>query len=176
MSYADARTPAQKAADLNGSRAFESQVHELLSRDPVISRTLSTTDLDFAVPRVVWVEVKEKRQRLNRKWVLHEGVPERDHFVLDELSLRKAVAAAPYCYFVLRDVPGGDRIFLASVFEVACGDRVRRLRSGKSKLILRLDQYRRVALPDLPEAIAVDIAHEPWKGSGALSQLTVPEI
>lgn len=162
-------------ADLSASKAFEQEVAGYLPSH-TISRTDSTTDLDFFIPGL-YIEVKEKRQALTKRWCLLDGVEERDLFVLDELSLRKALVHAPYSYFVLRDVPGGLRLFLASAMEVAVVRKERRNRIGKGKLILALNEFRQMeSLADIVPVITDDIASLRWKDSACWSAREVPQV
>jgi hypothetical protein len=168
------RTRAQMAHDFRASKAWEDEVQKHLP-GTAISRTDSTTELDYFVPGV-YIEAKEKRQPLGKRWHLLDGVEEQDLFVLDELSLRKGLLLMPYCWFVFHDCPM-DRLFVANVAEVAVADRVRRNRVGKGKLILSLRQFRRIAgLEDLLPVIEEDIRKMPWKQSGCLSLEVVPQI
>lgn len=168
------RTKAQMHADLNAARAWEAEVESHLP-SAVISRTNSTTELDFYIPGL-YIEAKEKRQKLTERWLLLSDVPERDHFVLDELSLRKALLHVPYSYFVLRDLPGGDRVFFASALDVAVSDRVRRNRVGKGKWILNLANYRPIPLAELYDAICSDVQAMAWKQSGCMSLGEVSQV
>lgn len=169
------RTAAQRQADFQNAKEFESEVAEKLG-DWIHTRFESTTDLDIWSPGY-YLDVKEKRQKLGARWHLLEGVPERDLFVIDELSIRKGLEKAPEAYFLIRDVPGG-RLFLTSVIHVAMGSRVRRNRIGKGKWIINLGEYRQIArVEDVPEIIRAELVSMPWRNSECLS-LTgeVPQI
>lgn len=164
-----------KSSDFANAAEFEGQVKNVLPPWH-IDESKSTTRLDFWVPGL-YVEVKEKRQKLTDRWHLIEGVAERDIFVLDELSLRKALEHYPAAYFVIRDVPGGDRVFLAGVWEVACVPRVRRDRGGKGKLLINLSEFRQLDSLDqiVPIAMA-DLAATAWRQSNCVSEQEVGQI
>lgn len=168
------RTRAQMAHDFARSKAFESEVERALP-GTTISRTDSNTELDWYIPPVV-LEAKEKRQKLTARWLLMDGIDEEDVFILDELSLRKGLLHAPYCWFVLRDLPQ-DRLFVANVMEIAVTEKVRRNRDGKGKLILNLRQFRRIeSLDGLMPLVEHDIRQQSWKQSACLSLEVVPQI
>jgi hypothetical protein len=163
------------AQDFNGSKEWEAQVATHLPAHTIV-RTDSTSELDFYLP-ALYVEAKEKRQKLNKRWHLLNDVEEPDLFVLDELSLRKALVHAPYSYFLLHDVPGGGRMFLASAVEVAVADRVRRNRVGKGKLILDLRSFRQIeGLEALMPTVTEDVTEQNWKRSECLSLTEIPQI
>lgn len=129
--------------DRNAAKAFEAEVGTWLG-EYKIERLDSKTETDFWVPGF-YVEVKEKRQPLSDVWPLPAGCLSEDAFILDELSVRRLCEKFPYAWFVLRDVPG-DRIFLASIAEIVCGDHVRLNRIGstdhkKGKWVIDLSQY-----------------------------------
>lgn len=168
------RTAAQRHADLTASKAWEKEVERALPAG-VIARTDSTTDLDFYIPGL-HIEAKEKRQKLTKRWWLVPNCAEEDLFVLDELSVRKALLHAPYSFFVLRDVPGG-RIFYASAIEVAMADRVRRNRMGKGKWILRVTQFRELpSLDQLYDRICAEVRDMRWKDSACWSLEEVEQV
>lgn len=161
------RTAFQRRHDLEQSREFEEEVLRHLPQH-TIARTDSTTELDFYLPGV-YLECKEKRQKLTKRWLLSDA-EEGDLFILDELSLRKALVHAPYSWFLLRDVPGGCRLFLASAMEVAVAEKVRRNRVGKGKLILELRQFRQIdSLDDVMPTIAEDVKSLSWKQSACMT-------
>lgn len=108
--------------DRLASIEFEETVRGWLG-DHVVSATNSTSKLDFHIPGIS-VEVKEKRQPLGGRWHLLPGVDERDLFVIDELSIRKALAHWPAAFFVIRDVPC-DRLFVAPIWLMVGVERVR---------------------------------------------------
>ena len=77
----------------------------------------STDELDWWMPGS-FVEVKAKNQPISNRWPLPCAEP--DAFILDELSVRKALAHFPHAYFVFLDHPL-QRVFVARVDEVICG-------------------------------------------------------
>ena len=171
MSYK--RTAYQRRNDFEESKEWEEEVRRHLP-DYAIVRTDSTTELDFFLPGL-YLEAKEKKQPLTKRWHLFDGVQDRDLFVLDELSLRKALVHAPYSYFVLRDIPGGERLFLASAVEVAVAEKIRRNRVGKGKLILDLRQFRQIESLDwIMPSVIEDVQRFAWKQSACMTR--GPEI
>lgn len=180
------RTEEQKSADYHNSKEFEQEVRAALQEslpwpDAVRDETKSNSRLDFWVPGY-FVEVKEKRQPLTERWTKHwPGLPERDMFILDELSLRRVLTHSgdktPNAYTLLRDLPGGDRMFLAGPMELAVVPRVRLMRQGKGKLIFNLNEFRRVQrITDLHELITTDLSLAPWKVSACLGQAGVEQV
>jgi hypothetical protein len=169
------RPEGAKVQDLAAAREYELQVADVLPHWR-IDETRATDRLDFWVPGF-FVEVKEKRQRLTDRWQLLPNHPERDLFVMDELTVRRALRHWPYVYFVIRDVPG-DRVFIASIAELIAVERVRRNRSGKGKWILDMTQFRRLpSLDQLTEFVMADLVDMPWKASHCLSPVdTIPQV
>lgn len=168
------RTSAQKLNDFHDARKFEEEVGEHLPEYKLADLTHNDR-LDFWVPGF-YVEVKEKKQRLTPRWHLLPGVPERDLFVMDELTVRRALRHFPEAYFLIRDVPE-NRLFIASITDFVVVERVRRNRGGKGKWIVNLQNFHRLAgLDDITEYVMADLVAMPWKKSEALSQLEVPQI
>ena len=112
----------------------------------------SPNDMDFTSHRMddrgdwaTWaVDVKEKMQPLSFRWKLWSR-PSADTFVLDELSIRKALQYGHCGWFVLHDVPL-ERWFVASAVEICMGDHVRVNRTGstgwsKGKWLIDLRQF-----------------------------------
>lgn len=167
------RPPGASQMDFANAAEFEAVVRSFL---PIylVDRSKSTTDLDFWIPPA-WIEVKEKRQPLTNRWHLLPGVPESDLFVLDELSLRKALKHGLEAYFVLRDVPG-DRIFLAAAWEVGCSSTTRVNRGGKGKLLLNLAEFRQVSLDRVMAEIQKDQVDCTWKRSDCVSQKEIEQV
>lgn len=170
------RTAEQRAHDRAASREFENHVAELMG-DWVHTEFESTTKLDIWIPGA-YLDIKEKRQPLTARWQLLDRVAERDLFVIDELSVRKALDHWPEAYFLLRDVPGGDRLFLTSIGHLVTSDRVRRDRAGKGKWIVNLNNFRPIArVEDVLEVVRSELVSMPWKQSPCLSlSEPVPQI
>ena len=129
-------------------------------------RTESSTELDFFIPCFV-VEVKEKRQKLNDRWW---GNLDREEnlFVMDELTVRKALKHYPYVWFVIRDVPA-DKVYVASISEILSADRHRFDRNGKGKWVLDTSWFDTIGdLSELMDFIKEDIATQTWKSSGCV--------
>lgn len=162
------RTTEQKQKDFQKAKEFEEKVEEALP-NARINATESSDELDFFVPWI-WVEAKEKRQRLTARWWLIEGTDEKDLFVVDELTVRRACKHFPWAYFILRDVPE-DRMFLVSIAELVTADRVRRNRVGKGKWILDTSQFRQLdSLDGLMGQVVEDLEKRVWRLSECLTQ------
>jgi len=164
------RRPGQSNIDLQNAKEFEDEVRRVLP-GYVHVRTESTVDLDFYIPPIV-VEVKEKRQKLTDRWLGNKPI-EDDLFVLDELTVRKALKHWPYVWFVLKDCPQ-ERIFLASISEVLSADRHRFNRSGKGKWVIDTSGFSTFPLEAIMDRIRVDIAMEEWKASCCV--VPAPEV
>lgn len=170
MKYA--RTASQRAGDKQAARASENLVGTWLGGYKIAS--LDANDrMDYWVPGV-YLDVKEKRQTLTSRWPLPEGCVEGNAFVLDELSIRRALEHHPHSYFVLHDLPY-DRWFLARADEVVCCEHTRVNREGatgvkKGKWVVDLTQFRLLDNPAeqlLPTILADQVAL-PWKQSACL--------
>lgn len=178
MSYA--RPPGAHAMDFANAREFEEQVGEWLGNFKV-GNLNSPTRLDWWKPGF-FLDVKEKRQKLGERWHVLPYVPEEFMFVLDELSVRRAAEYFPYAYFLIRDVPGGGRIYLARIDEVFCAERARLNRisdagNAKGKWVLDLRNFRLLTDPanQLLQTVMFDLTQMPWKDSQCLSMLPIPE-
>lgn len=176
-------TAGRAGSDFFNSDEFESEVGDWLG-EYKISHTDATDKLDYWIPGAM-VEVKEKRQKLSSRWTVRVAeAPEEDLFVIDELSVRRAMQHFPSAYFLIRDVPGGNRHFLARVDEVCAAERVRFNRtttkggSQKGKWLLSLQNFRLLEDPanELLPAILADQVSTPWKASHCLSRLIIPEV
>lgn len=170
MQYA--RRPGVSRSDFLNSKDYEEKVGTWLG-DFKISNLTSTEKLDWWVPGF-FIDVKERRQLLGVRWPLPEGCAHEDAMILDELSVRKAMAHFPHAYFLLRTLPE-DRVFLARVDEVICGDHVRVNRVGntgvaKGKWVINVAQFRQLDDPanELLPAVLADQVATPWKQSGCL--------
>lgn len=166
------------ASDFQNAKEFEEKVGEWLG-DWKVSNLDSTERLDWWVPGF-YVDVKEKRQKLSSRWHLIDS-PEQDMFVIDELSVRKAVKHYPHAYFLIRDVPC-DRFFLARVDEMFSAERGRLNRTGKTghqkgKWVVDLQNFRQLVNPELQlrPTIMHDLTSMPWKASNCLTMLELPE-
>lgn len=175
------RPPGAGQADYANAREFEEEVGTWLGQFKV-GNLDSPTRLDYWVPGI-FVEVKEKRQPLGERFSkLWPAVEPADLFVLDELSVRRALQHDYSTYFVLRDKPL-ERVFVARIDELVCAERVRVDRETspgrkKGKWVLDLRQFRSLADPAaefLPLVLADQVAM-PWKDSPCLSQLQVPTV
>jgi hypothetical protein len=170
MTYA--RTAQQRVGDFQESRLYETEVSQALP--PNVTRFDATDDLDIWVPGY-FVEVKEKKQPLTERWLV-PGLDERDTFIMDELSVRRACRHWPHAFFVVRDRPG-QRLFLVSVAEMVCVERTRVNRGGKGKWILDLTHFTQLgSLADLHETITELLRTMNWKRSECLTQKEVPQV
>jgi hypothetical protein len=179
MAYA--RPNGAPRNDFLAARAFELQVGTWLG-DYKVGNLEANDRLDWWVPGV-FIDVKEKRQKLGKQWHLLPWIPEIDLFVIDELSVRRAAAHFPHAYFVIRDVPGGERIFLARIDEMFSVERARVNRVGstghaKGKWIVALSNFRQLTDPmtQLLPTVLHDQQSMPWKYSHCVTQQEVKEI
>lgn len=166
------RPPGANFHDLQDARQYEQVIAAALPAHR-IDRTESTTELDFWVPGF-YLDVKEKKQQLTPRWHV-DGVPHEDTFVLDELSLRKALKHYPAAYFLLRDRPL-DRVFLAGCWEVACVQRTRVNRQGKGKLLLNLTDFRQVTHDTIVPEVMSDLAQLRWGVSECVGASPPPQV
>lgn len=181
MAYARPRGASD--ADFSRAREFEETVGEWLGKFK-IGNLAETDRLDWWVPGV-FIDVKEKRQKLSRRWVRHIDWPEPDAFVVDELSVRRATQHFPHSYFLIHDTVVGrpERFFLARVDEVFCANRVRLDRTGntghkKGKWLVNLKNFRELTDPaaQLLETVLADQMTMPWKASECISMLQIEEV
>lgn len=178
------RPPGSQRADHIASKVFEDEVAAVLPEAD--NRTGSTTEVDFYVPGY-FLEVKEKRQSFTERWLLLDGVDEKDIFILDELSFRRTASHSPNGYFLFKDVPGGERLFYANALEVACANKARANRCTsrddngedrlKGKLILDMTQFRQLtSLKKLDKAIRADLLAKRWKDSECWAYGTIGQV
>lgn len=166
------RTGSQRRGDFAAAREFELTVSSWLG--PFKIEHLDATDkMDFWVPGI-FLDAKEKGQQVSGRWPLPEGCPPEEAFILDELSVRRAIEKGPSAYFVLHDRPR-QRVYLARVDEICAGshrriDRVGSTDVKKGKWVIDLREYRRLDDPAhqlLPTILADQIAL-PWRVSACL--------
>lgn len=169
------RTARQRAGDHPGARPFENEVGGWLG-DYKIGWLDDTERMDWWVPGF-YLDAKEKTQPISARWPLPPGCPVTDAFILDELSIRRALAHHPHAYFVMRCRPTG-RTFLARVDEIVAGDHIRVDRIGptghrKGKWVINLTQFRELVDPtaELMSVVLEDQVALPWKQS----QCLIPE-
>lgn len=167
--------PPQKAGDFHNSKAFEQLVGSWLP-DEKTDKTSSTSEMDWIVGDIR-VEVKEKNQKYNASnWVFPKDSEEKNVFIIDELSVMKALYHFPSVYFVLRDnVEGSDRCFLAPIaYIVACNretvDRIGRTKYAKGKWVCNLLQFTELSDPatQLWPMIQQYETEKPWLKSACL--------
>ena len=184
MSEPYKRTREQKVHDFSNAREYEEYVAESIGI-PVITRFDATDDLDIWVPGY-YVEVKEKNQNYTQRWHLVDGVPERNLFVIDELTVRRACTKYPHVFFLLRDnvhdhhLPEDQRqprLFIVPIWELIAVERVRRDRNGKGKWIINLDNFTRLAdEADIPAFAILALVKQLWLTSECQTRLEVPEV
>ena len=177
MSEPYKRTREQKVHDFANAREYEEYVAESIGI-PVITRFDATDDLDIWVPGY-YVEVKEKNQNYTQRWHLVDGIPERNLFVIDELTVRRACTKYPHVCFLLKDNVGGDepRLYIVPIWELIAVERVRRDRNGKGKWILNLDNFTRLAdEADIPAFAILALVKQLWLTSECQTRLEVPEV
>lgn len=171
------RTSEQRKHDLAKARVYERKVAEIVEQHagPVLTRFTATDDLDIWVPGY-FIEIKEKNQSYTKRWQIVPGVPEEYLFIMDELTIRRALRHYPGVFFLIRMNPI-ETLYLAPIWEVIGSHKVRRNRVGKGKWILDIRQFR--TLED--ETKIIDTARQlmldtPWLSSGALSFQEVQQI
>ena len=166
------RTYTQRKNDHDNARRFENEVGDWLGQYKI--GHLDATDKMYWWVPGVYLDAKEKAQPISGRWPLPAGCRNEDAFILDELSIRRAMQHHPHAYFVMRDKPL-DRTFLARVDEVMCGDRIRIDRVGstghkKGKWVVDLSQFRELKNPavELLSFVLGDQIALAWKQSGCL--------
>lgn len=170
------RPPGAKRADFAAAAEFEDRVAGAMGV-PLHTRFQSKNDLDIWVPGY-FVEVKEKKQPLTSRWHLLPDTDERDLFVLDELTVRRALNHWPNVYFLIRDVPGGGRLFLVAIWELVVNEKVvRRNRVEKGKWILDLSDYRQLGdIADLHSIAVAELGTFPWKRPECLTSPLLADV
>jgi len=164
------RPPGSAQADYEQAKKFEAAISQALG-PYVVDKTSSTSELDFRLMGATVVEVKEKRQALTPRWtkLCPDWAPE-DVFIIDELTVRKAlIVGHPYVFFVLRDVPM-KRLFFCSISELVAVERKRVNRGGKGKLLFNLTDF--LQFTDLNSLLALIFdcsSDEAWKWSNCLA-------
>lgn len=166
------RPVGASVTDFHAARAYELTVQGWLG--PFLIANLdSPTKMDFYVPGIV-LDVKERRRPLSDKWPRPNNCSPEDAFVVDELSVRRAIRHGYSAYFLLRDI-SGNRTFLVSLIEMLCADRIRLNREGsgghaKAKWVLDLSQFKQLVDPehDLLPTILADQVAEPWNRSDCI--------
>lgn len=179
MTYA--RPPGSNRNDFLAAREYEEVVGGWLGKYKIANLD-SPVKMDYWVPGF-YCDIKEKRQQLGDRFASRwEQVPREHLFVLDELSIRRALQYGYHAYFLIRDCPL-DRVFLARVDEVACTERVRVDRETspgrkKGKWLIDLRQFRQLDDPSegLLRTVLEDQVNTPWKDSQCLSQLQIPTV
>lgn len=172
MSYD--RPVGAKVLDFQRARQFEEVVGQFLPEHR-ISRLNHTDELDFWVPGW-YLEVKEKWQPITARWPMPAGTVEPDSFIIDELTIRRALEKDPLrTYFLLRDVPK-DRMFLVRFDELMAANHTRvdrmtgKNQHRKGKWVIDTSYLR--VLPDLTEltpTILQDQLDMSWKQSACLT-------
>lgn len=170
MKYA--RPPGAGRSDYEAARAFEEVVGGWLGTFKIANLN-SPDKMDWWVPGF-YLDVKERKRTIGPRWPLPEGCAVEDAFIIDELSIRRAMKYFPHAYFLIRALPE-ERVFLVRIDEVLCADRVRVNRVGptghpKGKHIINLSQFRQLEFPEteLLQAVLADQVAVPWKRSDCI--------
>jgi len=173
MGYA--RPPGASQADFMNARLFEEEVGSWLG-DFKIGSLDSSTKMDWWVPGF-YLDVKEKRQQLGERFAkLWPEVPREHLFVIDELSVRRAMQYGYSGYFLIRDCPM-DRLYLVRVDELTSTERVRANRETtpgrkKGKWLVDLRAFRQIEPgPGLLAHVLQDQIDTPWKNSELLGEM-----
>ncbi len=176
------RTDAQRAKDFLQSREYEEYVEGRLGV-PTVTRFDSANDLDIYVPTDVgdgwYLEIKEKIQQYTKRWLLLDGVEERDIFIIDELTVRRALLKYPKVLFLIRDNVGdadGPRLFLVPLWELVVAPRARVNRVKKGKWIVDMSKWPRLADEgDIVEAAEAHLSTGMWLAPACLGYEEVPQ-
>ena len=171
------RTKEQKEHDFSNARHYEEYVATSIGV-PVVTRFDATDDLDIWVPGY-YVEIKEKNQHYTQRWHLIDGLPERNLFVIDELTIRRACTKYPKVFFLFRDNVGGDepRLYIAPIWELIGVERVRRDRNGKGKWIINIENFPRLAdEADIHEYALHALVKQLWLTSDCQTRLEILEV
>lgn len=170
------RTNAHRAGDFPKSKQFEQMVGSWLPATKK-DQTSSKSEMDWLVDDIR-VEVKEKNQKYNaNNWPFPRGTLEKNVFIIDELSIFKALHYFPSVYFVLHDNvnEGAERVFLAPISHiVACEremvDRVGPTGYPKGKWLCNITQFMRLDNPaeQLWDEILKYEEAKPWLKSACL--------
>lgn len=174
MSFKAHRPAGAARADYLAAKDYEAVVEFMLGPG-IVSYVTSNTELDFHRPGY-YLDVKERKSNLSDEWDLPPGCSKDDAFVIDELSVRKALRHYPAAYFWLHECQT-DRVFLARIDEVVCGNHTRQDRevdkngSLKGKWVVDLNDFReldQIQQPMVDVLILEDLAEMSWKQSPLL--------
>jgi hypothetical protein len=149
------RRPGDWRVDLARRHPLEDLVEAALDAHPALvrlaSHTTSLDRLDYSVlgpgERLCQLELKAKHQPYRSWATLRPDTVERDLFILDELALRKLIAAGPYAALLVRDDPA-DRWVLWTTMDLVLADKVRINR----RLATGLDRLKAKVLVDLSDS------------------------
>lgn len=164
------RPPGAVRSDFFAAKAYEEEVASW--HDYWIANLDRNDRLDFWHPGF-FLDVKERKAPLSKKWPLPEGCTAEDAFVLDEVAIRKALEHFPGAFFLLRDA-AGDRTFLARVDELLLCDRVRVNREyngqARGKVVVNMTDFRQLTDPrtELLPTILADLVGLTWKQAPCL--------
>lgn len=172
------RTREQKNSDFLQARIWEEEVAGMWEPGMLDARFTSVNDLDLWLPGL-FIELKEKKQKYTDRWLLLPEVPESEIFIMDELTVRRALAHYPGVLFLIRDVPSG-RLKHVPLWELVVVERARVNRAGKGKWVIDMRHFRDVETPVAAHELAVrELVDQSWRGSGtAISWFGkgVPEV
>lgn len=168
------RTPAQRQGDFLTARDWEEEVADLFEAGTFRPAFNSTDALDFWFPGV-YIELKEKRQRYTERWHLLPGVAEPDLFIIDELTVKRALRHYPAVLFLIRDVPGG-RLFHVPIWELVSVERARVNRVKKGKWVIDLGHFRTVPDPVSAYDLFIrEMTGQQWKDASVASHKDIPQ-
>lgn len=169
-----ARSRAQKAHDFENSRKYEQHVADKIGGF-IVTKFTSNDDLDIWQPGY-YLEIKEKNQHYTKRWQLLHDVPEEFLFIMDELTVRRALRHYPEVFFLIKDNLN-DRIYFTPIWELVGVERIRVNRNGKGKWIIDLRNFGILASEEwVPEIAAEALSGVDWKKSHCISQKVIPEI
>ena len=144
------RTAAQRQLDKKRSEGYEDYVASQITR-PLLTRFNAKDDLDIYAPGW-YIEIKEKHSRISNKWPIPDDCEERNAFIVDELSIRRALRHYPQVFFLLRDNVEKDnpRLFIVPIWEMVALPKKRINREGntghkKGKWVVDLTRCTRLA-------------------------------
>jgi len=168
------RTAQQRKLDKERSEGYEHFVSSQITR-PLLTRFNAKDDLDIYAPGW-YIEIKEKHSKMTARWPLPEGCEERNAFIVDELSIRRAMRHYPQVFFLLRDNVDKEnpRLFIVPIWEMITLPKKRVNREGntghkKGKWIVDLSLCTRLSHEDQAQEYCEHaMVNTPWLNSECL--------